>query len=75
MQQNWLSNRAFESYDQIVALWCDAWNPALACHVHWATYLGSYMIIKADWYQYRRNCAQRQLRINFGSLASAKAMA
>jgi len=33
------------------------------------------MIIKADWYQYRRNCAQRQLRINFGSLASAKAMA
>ena len=26
MRQNWLSNRVFESYDQIVALCCDAWN-------------------------------------------------
>ena len=26
MRENWLSNRVFESYDQIVALSCHAWN-------------------------------------------------
>jgi len=26
MRDNWLLNRVFESYDQIVALCCDAWN-------------------------------------------------
>ena len=26
MRDNWLSNRVFQSYDQIVALCCEAWN-------------------------------------------------
>lgn len=26
LRDNWLSNRVFTSYDQIVALCCDAWN-------------------------------------------------
>ncbi len=26
MRQNWLSNRVFRNYEQIVALCCDAWN-------------------------------------------------
>ena len=26
MRQNWLSNRVFESYDDIVANCCEAWN-------------------------------------------------
>jgi putative transposase len=26
MRDNWLSNRIFESYDDIVALCCEAWN-------------------------------------------------
>ena len=26
MRDNWLSNRVFENYDQIVALCCEAWN-------------------------------------------------
>ena len=26
MRDNWLSNRVFKSYDDIVALCCDAWN-------------------------------------------------
>src|ERR1019366_7775388 len=26
MRQNWLSNRVFETYDDIVAAGCDAWN-------------------------------------------------
>lgn len=26
MRDNWLSNRIFDSYDDIVALCCDAWN-------------------------------------------------
>ncbi len=26
MRDNWLSNRIFQSYDDIVALCCEAWN-------------------------------------------------
>ncbi len=26
MRDNWLSNRIFQSYEQIVALCCEAWN-------------------------------------------------
>ncbi len=26
MRENWLSNRMFQSYDEIVALCCEAWN-------------------------------------------------
>ena len=26
MRDNWLSNRVFRNYDEIVALCCDAWN-------------------------------------------------
>ena len=26
MRDNWLSNRSFKSYDQIVDHYCDAWN-------------------------------------------------
>jgi hypothetical protein len=26
MRDNWLSNRVFQSYEDIVALCCDAWN-------------------------------------------------
>ena len=26
MRDNWLSNRVFDSYDQILAICCDAWN-------------------------------------------------
>ena len=26
MRENWLSNRIFKSYDDIVALCCEAWN-------------------------------------------------
>ena len=26
LRDNWLSNRIFKSYDEIVALCCDAWN-------------------------------------------------
>ena len=26
MRENWLSNRVFQSYEDIVALCCDAWN-------------------------------------------------
>jgi transposase len=30
LRQNWLSNRIFENYDDIVANCCDAWNRLLA---------------------------------------------
>ena len=26
MRDNWLSNRIFKSYDEIVAIYCEAWN-------------------------------------------------
>ena len=37
MRDNWLSNRVFQSFDDIVALCCDAWNnlirPTVENHV------------------------------------------
>ena len=30
MRDNWLSNRVFEDYDDILARCCDAWNTLLA---------------------------------------------
>ena len=30
MRQNWLSNRIFESYDEILDLCCEAWNKLVA---------------------------------------------
>jgi len=30
LRQNWLSNRVFETYDQILDAGCDAWNRLLA---------------------------------------------
>lgn len=30
MRQNWLSNRVFKTYDDILAICCDAWNKLVA---------------------------------------------
>src|SRR6516162_6100054 len=42
MRENWLSNRVFNSYQQIVDFCCEAWNrlidQALAHHVHHPTH-------------------------------------
>jgi hypothetical protein len=44
MRQNWLSNRIFKSFDDIVDHCCYAWNtlidPTLEGYVHRATRLG-----------------------------------
>jgi hypothetical protein len=43
MRQNWLSNRVFKSYDDIVDHCCYAWNPhrpAVEDHVNRAPRLG-----------------------------------
>ena len=31
MRDNWLSNRIFKTYDDIVALCCEAWNRLIVC--------------------------------------------
>jgi hypothetical protein len=30
MRQNWLSNRVFETYDDIISIACEAWNKLIA---------------------------------------------
>src|SRR5258706_10139154 len=52
MRDNWLSNRIFKSYDDIVDHCCYAWNtrrPALENHVHRITPVGSWVLINEMW--------------------------
>ncbi len=54
LRDNWLSNRVFTSYDDIVGHCCDVWNNLTAStmgnHDHRVARLGSQMLINADWY-------------------------
>ena len=56
MRDNWLSNRIFKSYDDIVAICCQAWNklqahrPAVEDHVHRSEETGAWVLINARWY-------------------------
>ena len=54
MRDNWLSNRVFKSYDDIVDHCCDAWNKliesAMAHHVHRTARLGAWVLISEAWY-------------------------
>ena len=55
IRDNWLSNRVFKSYDDIVALCCDAWNnlhrPTVENHVHRDAGMGPWVMISAGWYE------------------------
>ena len=59
MRANWLSNRVFTSYSDIVGHCCDALEqarrPALDNHVHWTSGMGSHMLINAGWYKTKGN--------------------
>jgi hypothetical protein len=52
--ENWLSNRVFDAYHQIVDHGCDAWNKLidqpLANHVHRNAGLGLPALIRESWY-------------------------
>ena len=54
MRDNWLSNRIFKSYDDIVDHCCYAWNtlarPSLENHVHRAAPMGARVLINEVWY-------------------------
>jgi len=80
MRDNWLSNRVFTSYDNIVDHCCVAWNnlvrSALAHHDHRATQMGRCIIINAGWYQLAATVAAAAWvshRPPFGDLAVRKA--
>jgi transposase len=54
MRQNWLSNRIFDSYDDIVAHCCEAWNkltdqPCASCPS--ASGNGTRVLISERWYK------------------------
>ena len=51
MRDNWLSNRIFKSYDDIVDHCCYARRPALENHVHRITPVGSRVLINEMWYE------------------------
>ena len=61
---NWLSNRIFKTYDDIVALCCEAWNrldrSTLEDHVDRTPKMGPWVLINARWYKYY----YRQLLLN-----------
>ena len=54
MRDNWLSNRTFTSYDDIVDHCCEAWNELtdqpLAHHVHRPSPMGTWVLINERWY-------------------------
>ena len=53
MRDNWLSNRVFKSYDDLVDHCCSleqAGRSALAHHVHWTASMGAPVLIKGNWY-------------------------
>ena len=55
MRDNWLSNRIFKTYDDIVALCCEAWNrlidQPLEDHVDRTPKMGPWVLINARWYK------------------------
>ena len=52
MRANWLSNRIFKSYDDLVDHCCEAWNKrsAMAHHVDRFVPLDSRVLINEIWY-------------------------
>ncbi len=49
MRDNWLSNRVFKSYDDIVDHCCYAWNTLLD---HRITTVGARVLINETWYKF-----------------------
>ena len=53
MRDNWLSNRIFKSYEDIVALCCQAWNNLIDQpwdHVPRHAQMGAWVLINDRWY-------------------------
>lgn len=54
LRDNWLGNRVFQSYDDIIDHCCDAWQkahrPTLAHHVRWTAPMGPWVLINESWY-------------------------
>jgi len=53
LRDNWLSNRVFKSYDDLVDHCCNAEQArqsALAHHVHWTAPMGAPVLINGSWY-------------------------
>ena len=59
MRDNWLSNRIFKSYDDLVDHCCEAWNKLVdqpsADHVHRIAPMGARVLINRTWYKSQTN--------------------
>jgi transposase len=51
LRENWLSNRVFESYDDIVTLACEAWNRLMDRPSRIPPRMGAWVLISASWYK------------------------
>ena len=60
LPDNWLSNRIFKSYDDVVDHCCEAWNnlvnQPLEDHVHRPARLGPWVLISESWYKPGSDC-------------------
>jgi transposase len=72
MRDNWLSNRVFKSYDDLVDHCGDAWNKLtdqpLEDHVHRIAPVGARVLINGTWYYGRPE--RSGLRLGWGALMS-----
>ena len=76
MRDNWLSNRIFKTYDDIVALCCEAWNrlirSTLEDHVDRTPKMGPWVLINARWYKAASCCRRARFsRCNAARLRKA----
>src|SRR5262249_14302858 len=54
MRDNWLSNRVFKSYDDLVDHCCNAWNKLVDQPwriMSWTAPMGARVLIKGNWYK------------------------
>ena len=78
MRENWLSNRVFKSYDDIVDHCCYAWKcpcrPTLEDHVHRTAPMGERVLVNGTWYKWSICLALIQLAsIRLGLCANESA--
>ena len=51
MRDNWLSNRVFTSYENILAICCEAWNDSNPGRSSRNPKMGPWVLINANWYE------------------------
>ena len=76
MRDNWLSNRVFKSYDDLVDHCCEGWNNLVdqpwRIHVHRITPMGTWVLINGTWYYFLYEGNLGSLRCGWGTCARSR---